>query len=144
MCARVLFAWIEYYRYSGDPAALAHLEVVANTLLDFNQTDDHHPWPKFLISVPVRGKPYDRANQAGWIQLDIVAEAALALLRTYEVTGNTRFLEAVKHWADVFVEKRNRTPGASPWPRFANPTKSKGRFGKKTLSCQPIISRLAA
>ena len=121
MCARVLFAWIEYYRYSGDPAALAHMDVVANTLVDCNQTGKNHPWPNFLISVPVAGKPYAKADPGGWIQLDIVAEAGLALLRTYEVTGNKRLLDTVKHWADVFAEKRNRQPGASPWPRYANP-----------------------
>src|SRR5665213_220731 len=127
MCARDLFAWIEYYRYSGDPAALAQMDVVANTLLDFNQTDKNHPWPNFLISVPVKGKPYAKADPHGWIQLDIVAEAGMALLRTYEVTGNKRLLATVKHWADVFVEKRNRAPGAPPWPRYANPEEVRWR-----------------
>ena len=35
----------------------------------------------------------------------------MALLHAYQVTGNERWLDAVKHWADVFVAKRNRTPG---------------------------------
>ncbi len=121
--ARVILAWVDYYRYTGDPAALAHLEVVADTLLKFSQTSANHPWPRFLISVPVRGKPYGQASEDGWIQLDIVGEACVALLRAYQVTGNKRWLDAVKHWADVFVEKRNRTPGAPPWNRYANPEK---------------------
>jgi hypothetical protein len=126
--ARVLLAWVDYYRYTGDPAALAQMEVVAETLLRFSQTSAQHAWPNFLISVPVAGKPYGQASEEGWIQLDIVGEAGVALLRAYQVTGNTRWLEAVKHWADVFVAKRNPTPGAAPWNRYANPEKV--RWGK--------------
>jgi hypothetical protein len=121
MCARVILAWVEYYRYSGDPAALAHIEVVGGLLLDGNLTDAAHPWPGFLISVPVSGKPYSKADPRGWIQLDIVAEAGFALLRAYEVTGDRRFLDAVTHWGEVLAAKRNRQPGAAPWPRYANP-----------------------
>jgi hypothetical protein len=121
--ARAILAWTEYYRYTGDPAALAHLEVVADTLLKFSQTSASHPWPNFLISVPVKGVPYKQASEDGWIQLDIVGEAGVALLRAYQLTGNKRWLDAVKHWADVFVAKRDRTPGAAPWGRYANPEK---------------------
>ena len=128
MCARTIFAWIEYYRYTGDPAALAHVELVGKTLLDHNLTDADHPWPNFLISVPVRGKPYGKADSKGWIQLDIVGEAGLALLRAYQLTGNRRFLDTVKHWADVLAAKRNRKPDAAPWPRYANPEQV--RWGK--------------
>ncbi len=121
--ARVILALSEYYRYSGDPAALAQLSAVADALIQFSQTSEQHPWPRFLISVPVEGRPYQQASEDGWIQLDIVAEAGVALLRAYEITGNHRWLDAVKHWADVFVQKRNRAPGAAPWGRYANPEK---------------------
>lgn len=119
--ARALFTWVEYYRYSGDPAAFAHVEAVANAVVSTMQTSATHPWPNFMISVPVEGKIYGQSSEKGWIQLDIVAETAVALLRAYQLTGNERWLNAVKHWADVFVEKRDRTPGAAPWPRYANP-----------------------
>jgi hypothetical protein len=144
MCARVLFAWIEYYRYSGDPAALAHMDIVASTLLDFNQTDQNQPWPNFLISVPVKGKPYAKADPNGWIQLDIVAETGLALLRTYEVTGNSRLWDAVKHWGDVFAEKRNRQPGSPPWPRYANPEQVNwGLLSNGNLQTGGLVYQLA-
>jgi hypothetical protein len=144
MCARVLSAWIDYYRYAGDPAALAHMEIVARTLLDYNQTDTNQSWPGFLISVPVMGAPYGRANPKGWIQLDIVAEAGLALLRTYEVTGDRQLLEAVKHWADVFAEKRDRQRGAPPWPRYANPEKVKwGMLDNGNLQTGGLVYQLA-
>lgn len=123
--ARAILAWVDYYRYTSDPAALAHLEVVADTVIRFSQTDARHPWPNFLISVPVEGKIYGQADPDGWIQLDIVGETAVALLKAYQLTGNERWLATVKHWADVFVEKRNRTPGAAPWDRYANPEKTR-------------------
>lgn len=128
--ARALFAWIEYYRYSGDPAAFAHVEAISNAVVDTMQTDESHPWPKFMISVPVAGKVYGQASAEGWIQLDIVAETAVALLRAYQLTGNERWLNTVKHWADVFAAKRNRTPGAAPWDRYANFEKVYREWGK--------------
>jgi hypothetical protein len=130
--ARVLHAWVEYYRYTGDPAALAHLEVVADTVIRFSQTDASHPWPNFLVSVPNAGKPYGQVSADGWMQLDIVGEMGVALIRAYQLTGQKRFLDTVKHWADVFVARRNRTPGTPPWPRYANPEKvpwGKSKYG---------------
>jgi hypothetical protein len=119
--AYVLAGWVDYYAYSGDPAAIAHVTWQAELLLDYCQTGPEHSWPRFLVSVPTKGKPYGQCDPHGFIQLDIVAEAGLALLRAYQLTGNRRWFEAVAHWGDVLAEKRNRTPGAAPWGRYANP-----------------------
>ena len=121
MAGREMDSLISYYRYSGDPAAVARLSLIANTVLDHCLTSSQNPWPKFLISVPVTGKPYGDCAENGWIQLDIVGETGIALIHAYEVTGEKRWLDAAEHWADVFVQKRNREPGASPWGRYANP-----------------------
>lgn len=118
--AYVLSGLVDYYRYSGDAAAIAHITVLANTMLDTCLTPADHPWPRFLISVPVKGKPYGQAEPHGMIQLDIVAEVGLALTRAYELAGNERWLEATRHWADVMAEKRNRDPNLPPWGRYAN------------------------
>jgi len=119
--AYVLSALTDYYRYSGDPAAIAHVTVLADALLDYCQTPPDHPWASFLISVPVKGKPYGLCDPHGMIQLDIVAEVGLALVRAYELTGNERWLNATKHWADVLADKRNADPRLPPWNRYANP-----------------------
>jgi hypothetical protein len=119
--AYVLSGWVDYYAYSGDPAAIAHLTWQADLLLDYCQTGPDHAWPRFLISVPTKGKPYGACDPHGFIQLDIVAECGLALLRAYQLTGNRRWFEAVAHWGDVLAEKRSRVPGAAPWGRYANP-----------------------
>ncbi len=117
----VLSALIDYYRYSGDPAAIAHFTLQANALLDHCLTPPDHPWPGFLISVPTQGKPYGKCDPHGFIQLDIVAEVGLPLIRAAQITGNIRWRDAARHWADLFAEKRNREPGLPPWNRYANP-----------------------
>lgn len=119
--AYVLSGLVDYYRYSGDPTAIAHISILADFLLDYCLTPEDHPWPKFLISVPVKGKPYTQASAEGFIQLDIVAEVGIGLLRAYQLVGNERWLDAVKHWADLFAEKRSRVAGTPLWGRYANP-----------------------
>ena len=66
------------------------------------------------------------------IQLDIVAEAGLGLLRAYQVTGNPRWFDAAKHWGDVLAEHCNRQPGQSPWGRYANPEAAQWKDNKQT------------
>jgi len=117
----VLSGLVDYYRYTGDPAAIALMSLQADFLLDHCLTPDDHPWPRFLISVPIKGKSYGKCDPQGMIQLDIVAEVGVAMLKAYQVTGNTRWLEACQHWGDLLAAKRNRDPGARPWGRYANP-----------------------
>ena len=119
--AYILSGMVDYYRYTGDPAAIAIMTIQADAILDHACTPKTHPWPEFPISVPVKGKPYGQADPRGMIQLDIVAEIGLPLLRAYQVTGNVRWLAAAKHWADLLAAKRDRTPGKAPWGRYANP-----------------------
>ncbi len=119
--AYVLSGFVDYYRYSGDAAAIAHITLLADALLDHCLTPADHPWPHFLISVPTKGVPYGQANPHGMIQLDIVAETGLALLRAYQLAGNERWFGAARHWADLLAEKRERGPGLPPWNRYANP-----------------------
>ncbi|MHB9037164.1 MAG: hypothetical protein ACYC64_10875 [Armatimonadota bacterium] len=112
---------VSYYRYTGDPAAIAHINYIANTLLDHAQTGPNAPWPKFIISVPKTGKAYRDAAPDGTIQLDHAMYVGMGILQAYQLTGNKRWFEAAKHWGDVLAEKCNKTPGADPWGRFANP-----------------------
>ncbi len=117
----ILNGMVDYYRYSGDPAAIAHLTYMGDYLLDHALTPANHPWPKFPISVPVKGVPYGDADPHGMIQLDICADMGRGLLRAYQVTGNQRWLDAAKHWGDLLAEHCNLDPASDPWPRYANP-----------------------
>lgn len=112
---------VDYYRYSGDPVAIAHLTYMANYVLDYCLTPSDHPWPNFPISVPTLGKAYGKADPNGMIQLDICGAMGEGLLRAYQLTKNQRWFDAAKQWGDLFAEKCNLNPNTAPWPRYANP-----------------------
>ncbi len=139
----VLNGMVDYYRYSGDPVAIAHLTYMGDYLIDHALTPANHPWPKFPISVPVKGKPYGDADPRGMIQLDISADMGRALLRAYEVTGNARWLDAIKHWGDLLAKNCNLAPGSDPWPRYANPVSCRWKgVNKQTGGVTMILAFL--
>ena len=116
-----LMGFVSYYRYTGDPAAIAHVNYIANTILDHCQTGPNASWPRFVISVPKTGKAYKDAAPDGTIQLDYAMYVEMGILQAYELTGNKRWFDAARHWGDLLAEKCNKTQEADPWGRFANP-----------------------
>jgi len=110
-----------YYRYSGDPMAVGHVKIAADFYLDYCLTPADHPWPRFPISVPVKGKPYGRAEPGGYVQLDLAAGIGLGMIRAHQLTGERRYLEAARHWGDLFAARCDHRPKARPWGRYANP-----------------------
>jgi hypothetical protein len=117
----LLLSQPDYYRYSGDPAALGIIKMAADNAIDNCQTPADHPWPKFFISCPTKGKAYRQADPHGFIQLDISAYVGSGMVRAYKITGDNRYWETAKHWADLLAEHCNYKHGESPWPRYANP-----------------------
>jgi hypothetical protein len=117
----LLLSQTDFYRYSGDPAAIGIITLAANNAIDNCQTPVDHPWPRFFISCPTKGKAYRQADPHGFIQLDISAYVGSGMVRAYKITGTERYWETAKHWADLLAEHCNHTPGESPWPRYANP-----------------------
>jgi hypothetical protein len=133
---------VDYYRYSGDPAAIAHITYMADYLVDHCQTPPDHPWPGLFVSVPVKGKAFFKADPAGMIQLDLVASTGLGLLRAYQLTGNTRWLEAARRWGDLLAQRCNLDPAADPWPRYANPETAPWKDNKLTGGVTMILAFL--
>jgi hypothetical protein len=119
--ASLLFGLTDYYRYTGDPAAIGIVTMTADYVLDYCQTPADHPWPRFFISAPIKGKAYGHADPHGFIQLDLSAQVGTGMVIAYQLTGNSRYWEAAKHWADVLAEHCDRRPGVQPWGRYANP-----------------------
>ncbi|MBN1911097.1 MAG: hypothetical protein JW818_15225 [Pirellulales bacterium] len=132
--AYVIGSLVNYYRYSGDPAAIGPITVNADYLLDYCQTPADHPWPNFLISCPTHGKAYRRADPKGHIQLDYACQVGLAMADAYRLTGDKRYFDAIKHWADLLAKHCNPRPksGAAPWTRYANPKGIRGIGNKMT------------
>ncbi|MEN6458958.1 MAG: carbohydrate binding domain-containing protein [Thermoguttaceae bacterium] len=131
---------VDYYRYTGDPAAIGVVTLTADYVLDFCRTPDDHPWPRFMISCPTKGKAYARANPHGFIQLDIAAQVGSQLLKAHMLTGNARYLDAAKHWADLLAEHCDRRSDHAPWPRYANPEDSK--FSDRQTASVSLILQL--
>lgn len=147
--AVVLSALIDYYAYSGDPAAFTPITANIDYLIDHCQTPANHGWPKILISVPNMGKLYgdcvvgtsdELKGGHGKIQLDLVAQVGIEVVRAYELTGNTRWFEAAKHWGDLLAANRRREAGAAPWGRYANNAKGNGMNGIQTGGISIVLS----
>jgi hypothetical protein len=138
----VLNGFVDYYRYTGDAAAIAHLTYMADFIVDHCQTPADHPWPGLFVSVPTRGKTFFKADPHGMIQLDLCASTGLGLLRAYQLTGNTRWFEAARHWGDLLAERCNLDPNADPWPRYANPEETQWKDNKQTGGVTLILGFL--
>jgi len=119
----VLCGWLDYYRYTSDATAIAHIKMMADHLLDYTLTPADNSWPSFPISVPVKGQGYQDYDATSFIQLDIAAHEGLAMLRAYQLVGEARWLAAAQHWGDQFAEHLYQAgePAGAPWGRYANP-----------------------
>src|SRR5258706_1266723 len=133
---------VDYYRYTGDAAAVAHLTYFADFLVDHCVTASDHPWPGLFISVPVKGKAFWNCDPHGMIQLDLCASTGQGLLRAYQLTGNARWFEAAKHWGDLLAEHCNLDPHFDPWPRYTNPEDTKWKDNKQTGGVTMILGFL--
>ncbi|HVM49903.1 MAG TPA: malectin domain-containing carbohydrate-binding protein [Candidatus Acidoferrum sp.] len=137
-----LNGWVDYYRYTGDPAAIAHVTYMADFIVTDCVTPADHPWPGLFISAPAKGKAYGKADPHGWIQLDLCAAAGRALVRASQLTGNTRWFETATHWADLLAARCNLDPAADPWPRYANPEDTPWKDNKQTGGVTMILAFL--
>jgi hypothetical protein len=117
----LLMCQLDYYRYSGDAAAIGIIKMTADNVLENCLTPADHPWPRFFISCPTKGKAYQKADPHGFIQIDISAYVGCGMVGAYKITGDERYWEIAKHWADLFAQHCKPRAGASPWPRYANP-----------------------
>jgi hypothetical protein len=138
----VLNGFVDYYRYTGDAATIAHITYMADFLVDHCQTPPDHPWPGLFVSVPVKGKAFFKADPNGMIQLDLCASTGQGLLRAYQLTGNRRWFDAARHWGDLLAERCNLYPNADPWPRYANPESAPWKDNKQTGGVTMILAFL--
>jgi hypothetical protein len=138
----LLNAWVDYYAYSGDPAAIAHLTYMADFVVNHSVTAADQPWPGMFVSVPAKGKAYGNADPHGWIQLDLCAAAGRALVRAYEMTGNVSWFDAAKHWADLLASRCNLDPTADPWLRYANHEDTPWKDDRQTGGVTMILAFL--
>jgi hypothetical protein len=138
----MLNGFVDYYRYTGDAAAIAHLTYMADFIVDHCQTPADHPWPGLFVSVPTKGKAFFKTDPHGMMQLDLCASTGLGMLRAYQLTGNKRWFETASHWGDLLAERCNLDPSADPWPRYANPEDVQWKDNKQTGGVTLILGLL--
>ena len=121
------------YPYTGDPHTIAFLQDFIDYELENGLTPANYAWAR----VPyTSANPGDR-RYTGWshhgedyLEPPIVGEDGYAYLRLYEMTGNTKYLEAAIRCAAALV-KNYKTGDAqnSPWPVrcYARDGKVEGR-----------------
>ncbi|HBO45033.1 MAG TPA: hypothetical protein DD670_14110, partial [Planctomycetaceae bacterium] len=111
----------DYYAYSGDPIAFTYIPITADYILEYAQTPGDAAWPSFPIATPTNGKAYGKCDPNARNQLDLCAILGTEFLRAYRLTGDARYLDAAKHWGDVFAEKCRFDPTVPPWSRYVDP-----------------------
>ena len=108
------------YPYTGDPHTLEFLQDFVDYELEHGTTPNDYVWG----GVPYPSANPGAQNYSGWsrhgedfIEPHVVGEDGYAYLRLYEMTGNTKYLQAAIRCAQALA--RNFTPGNkdhSPWP----------------------------
>ncbi len=108
------------YPYTGDPRTLVFLQSFVDYELEHGLTPEGYAWPQ----VPYASANPGAVRYSGWsnlgedyIEPHVVGEDGYGYLRLYEMTGNTKYLQAAIRCAEALV--KNWTPGdaeRSPWP----------------------------
>jgi len=108
------------YPYTGDARMLTFLEDFVGYELEHGTTPADYAW----AGVPYASADPGARDYRGWsshgtdyIEPHVVGEDGYAYLRLYEMTGNTKYLEAAIRCANALV--KNYKPGDethSPWP----------------------------
>ena len=108
------------YPYTGDPRMLTFLEDFVDYELVHGTTPADYAW----ANVPYASADPGVADYRGWsnhghdyIEPHVVGEDGYAYLRLYEMTGNTKYLQAAIRCANALVKNYHEGDEThSPWP----------------------------
>src|ERR1700731_2611317 len=108
------------YPYTGDARTLTFLEDFVDYELENGRTPADYAWAQ----VPYPSADPGARHYSGWsahgkdyIEPHVVGEDGYAYLRLYEMTGNTKYLQAAIRCADALVKNYKKgDEKRSPWP----------------------------
>ncbi|HLW85557.1 MAG TPA: hypothetical protein VKR60_10110 [Candidatus Sulfotelmatobacter sp.] len=108
------------YPYTGDERMLTFLEDFVDYELEHGTTPAGYAWAR----VPYASADPGVRDYKGWsshgtdyIEPHVVGEDGYAYLRLYEMTGNTKYLQAAIRCADALVKNYKKGDAThSPWP----------------------------
>jgi hypothetical protein len=108
------------YPYTGDPRTLVFLEDLVDYELENGRTPADYVWSRVpYASADPGARRYTGWSQHGkdYIEPHVVGEDGYAYLRLYEMTGNTKYLEAAILCANALVKNYKAGDEThSPWP----------------------------
>jgi hypothetical protein len=109
------------YPYTGDARTLTFLEDFVDYELENGTTPDGYTWARVPYASGNPGaKKYTGWSQLGaedYIEPHVVGEDGYGYLRLYEMTGNTKYLQAAIRCADALVKNyKTGDETHSPWP----------------------------
>jgi len=109
---------LRYYPYSGDRAFVDITHAMLDRLIAYH-TPAHYAWGgvPYASAQPGTGIYFGaRADGESATEPDKIGQAARAYVDFYELTGETRYLDAARHCADVLVaQMRADDAEHSPW-----------------------------
>jgi len=108
------------YPYTGDPRMLTFMEDFVDYELEHGTTPADYAWS----GVPYASADPGVGDYRGWsnhghdyIEPHVVGEDGYAYLRLYEMTGNTKYLQAAIRCANALVKNYKKGDAThSPWP----------------------------
>jgi hypothetical protein len=109
------------YPYTADTRTLTFLQDFVDYELEHGLTPEGYVWSQVpYASANPGAKRYSGWSQLGaedYIEPHVVGEDGYGYLRLYEMTGNTRYLQAAMHCADALVKNyKQGDENNSPWP----------------------------
>jgi len=108
------------YPYTGDSSTVESLEAFVDYELENGLTPKGYAWSEVPYpSANPGARRYTGWSQHGedYVEPHVVGEDGYGYLRLYEMTGNTRYLQAAIRCADALVKNyKSGDAEKSPWP----------------------------
>jgi hypothetical protein len=108
------------YPYTGDPSTVESLEEFVDYELENGLTPKGYAWSEVPYpSANPGARRYTGWSQHGedYVEPHVVGEDGYGYLRLYEMTGNTRYLDAAIRCADALAKNyKAGNAEKSPWP----------------------------
>jgi hypothetical protein len=119
--AEALSSWQLLYQYSGDPAVLENMVLIADYYLDHGLSPADAAWPNlpYPYNTDVHSGRFDGDMMAGkgYLMPDKAGSFGAELMTLYKIKGTPKYLDAAVRIADTLAAKA--VPGndnESPWP----------------------------
>jgi hypothetical protein len=136
------------YPYTGDGRTVEFLRSLVDYELDHGLTPEGYAWSQVPYPSANPGDP----RYTGWsdhgedfVEPHVVGEDGYGYLRLYEMTGDTKYLQAAIHAADALVKNfKAGDEQNSPWPyrcfaRDGSIVGGKGMFPYSANVVEPIM-----